>query len=113
MTPKFILPAGYQTRTVRFVLSRERNGWRFYGESNGYAVRARNPAGELLCNGDVFATRQDAAIMARALSLPAYATWNSRKRRYDGTAAEFVAVARDAGSSRPFDAGEQFTGCGA
>jgi hypothetical protein len=96
MTPRFILPAGYAPRPMQFVLSRERNGWRFYGHADGYAVPARNPAGALLCNGETFATRGEAAIMARALDLPPYAVWNGRKRRYDGTGAVFPAVARDA-----------------
>lgn len=94
MTPKFILPSGYQTRTVRFVLSRERHGWRFYGEANGYAVPARNPKGELLCNGMVFATRGEAATMAQMLGLPPYAVWNGRRRRYVGRGEEFIAEAR-------------------
>jgi hypothetical protein len=96
MTPKFILPAGYQTRTVEFSLSRDHRGWYFTGRHDGYAVPARNPAGELLCKGEKFATRHEAAIMARALELPAYAIWNGRKRRYDGKGAEFIAKARDA-----------------
>lgn len=96
MSPKFILPANYQTRTVRLVLSRERNGWRFYGESNGYAVAARNANGELLCAGYTFSTKAEAALMARALDLPAYAVWNGRTKRYDGHGAEFIAAARNA-----------------
>lgn len=97
MTPKFILPAGYQTRTVEFVLTRDYpRGWYFAGRHDGYVTAARNPAGELLCQGQRFDTRRDGEIVARALDLPAYAVWNGRKRRYDGKGAEFIAKARDA-----------------
>ena len=97
MTPKFIMHSGYATRTVQFVLSRDRRGWKFYGRDHqGYLVPARNPAGELLCGGERFATKGEAATMAKALNLPTYATWNGRTRRYDGTGAECIAKARDA-----------------
>ena len=96
MQLKFILPANYQARTVRLVLSRERNGWRFYGESNGYAVIARNHKGEPLATGTVFSTRGEAALAARFLKLPPYAIWNGRTKRYDGHGAEFIAAARNA-----------------
>lgn len=97
MTPRFIMHSGYKTRKVEFVLSRERRGWKFYGrDSQGYLVPATNAKRAPLCNGDVFATQHEAAIMARALDLPAYAVWNGRKRAYDGRGAEFLAIARDA-----------------
>lgn len=96
MQPKFILPTGYAARTVEFVLSRERNGWKFYGRDHqGYLVPARNPKGELLCAGVLFRTKREAYCMAKILSLPAYAMWNGRMRRYDGKGAEFTAFARD------------------
>lgn len=50
MTPRFILPAGYTARDMQFVLSRERNGWRFYGHADGYAV----PAHSRLCVDRLF-----------------------------------------------------------
>jgi hypothetical protein len=96
MTPKFILPSGYTTRTMEFSLTRDHRGWYFVGRHDGYQVAARNPAGELLCKGEKFKTRHEAAIMAGALNLPAYAVWNGRTRRYVGKGAEFIAKARDA-----------------
>jgi len=100
MTPKFIMPSGYVTRTVELVLAPVEKGWRFYGRDHqGYAVIARTPEGKLLFGGaDTFRTKKDAASVARTLNLPAYATWNGRKHAYDGKGAEFVAVARDAQS---------------
>jgi hypothetical protein len=97
MTPKFYLPTNYTSREVEFVLSRDTpRGWRFYGrDKNGYCIRALNAKGEPLCNGEKFATKQDAAIMARALDLPAYAIWNSRTRSYDGEGAKFLVHARN------------------
>jgi hypothetical protein len=99
MTPKFILPAGYESRPMQLVLTRSTNGksWQFMGWHQGYAVPARNPAGELLCRGETFATKAEAAIMARALDLPAYGIWSGAKRCYDipYNVPRFIAHARD------------------
>lgn len=93
----FTLPAGYVARNMELALTKTRKGWSFVGHADGYSVPARKANGELLFNGDVLATRQDAALMARALDLPAYKVWNGRKRSYDGTGAIFLATARDVG----------------
>jgi hypothetical protein len=94
--PRFIMHAGYKMRRVEFVLSRERNGWKFYGrDSQGYLIPAKNRKGQPLGDGVICETREEAARMARVLELPAYATWNGRKRAYDGKGTEFLAVARD------------------
>lgn len=98
MTPRFILPSGYTPRDMQFVLSRSSNlkGWQFFGrDQHGYCVPARNHHHELLCNGEIFATKSEAAIMARALNLPAYAIWNGRKRSYDGKGEIIRAYPRD------------------
>lgn len=98
MTPRFILPAGYTPRDMEFVLSRSSNGkgWKFYGRSDqSYCVPARNHRHELICDGVTFATKHEAAIMARALNLPAYAIWNGRTRRYDGKGEIIRAFPRD------------------
>jgi hypothetical protein len=94
MTPRFILPAGYQTRTVEFSLSRDHRGWYFVGRHDGYQVPARNPAGTLPIGH--FRRMLDAHEFARVHRLPAYAVWNGRHRRYIGKGAEFIARARDA-----------------
>lgn len=96
MQPVFIMHSGYVSREVEFVLGRERKGWKFYGRDHqGYLIPARKPNGDLLFQGAALDSRQDAAIMARALDLPAYAVWNGRKRSYDGTGAKFTAHARN------------------
>jgi hypothetical protein len=102
MTPRFIMHSGYKARKVEFVLSRERNGWKFYGrDANGYLVPATSPhTGKALGDGVTFASRDEAATYARFLrqtsSFPAYAVWNGRKRAYDGKGDTFLAIARDA-----------------
>lgn len=97
MTPIFILPTGYVTRTVELILSRAAyptKGWRFYGRDHqGYGVPAREGDGKPII---VFKSRDDARQYARAWELPAYAIWNGRRRAYDGKGAEFIARARDA-----------------
>lgn len=90
----FTLPAGYAERDMEFVLTRERKGWKFCGRADGYAVPARNEKGALLCDGVTFATKSEAALMARALDLPPYAIWNGRKRAYDGSGAIIHATPR-------------------
>jgi hypothetical protein len=96
MTPRFILPKGHTPRDMTLVLSRDGSGkgWRFYGHADGYSVPARNHRHEPLCNGAVFATRAEAATMARALNLPPYAVWNGRTRRYEGKGAVIAAHPR-------------------
>lgn len=85
---------GYKSRKVEFVLSRERNGWKFYGrDANGYLVPARFLGDDV---NMVFATRERAGTIAKRHGFPAYAVWNGRKRTYDGKGAEFLAIARDA-----------------
>jgi hypothetical protein len=98
MTPRFILPANYAERDMMLVLSRSNNGkgWKFYGHADGYSVPARNHRHEVLCAGTEFATKAEAAMMARALNLPAYAIWNGRKRRYDGQGEIIRAYPRNA-----------------
>lgn len=102
MTPRFIMHAGYKSRKVEFVLSRERNGWKFYGrDAQGYLVPATGPhTGKTLGDGVTFASRDEAAayarMMGRTIGFPAYAVWNGRKRSYDGKGATFLAIARDA-----------------
>lgn len=97
MTPQFILNSGYTAREVTLVLTRASlgKGWEFRGFADGYSVPARNAKGDILFDGRPFATQHDAAIMARALELPAYAVWNGRKRCYEGEGAKFMAYARD------------------
>lgn len=96
MTPRFILPSGYAPRDMELVLSREIKGWKFYGrDAQGYCVPARNHRHEPLCDNVIFATKGEAAIMARALNLPAYAIWNGRKRAYDGKGEIIRAFPRD------------------
>lgn len=97
MTPRFILPSDYASREMTFSLAPVRGGWQFFGRDadNRYSVPARNPAGELLCNGETFRTKHEAAIMARALDLPPYQIWNGRKRRFEGEGAKFPAHARN------------------
>lgn len=100
MTPRFILPAGYIERDMVLVLSRSSDlkGWKFFGrDAQGYLVPARNANHEPLCDGRAFATKAEAAIMARALNLPAYAVWNGRTKRYDGEGATIRAYPRDYG----------------
>lgn len=101
MTPTFTLPSGYKSREVEFVLAPAnypKRGWQFFGRdaANRYSTPARNSRGAVLCSGDSFATRDEAAMIARALGLPAYAVWNGRKRAFVGTGAKFTAHARDA-----------------
>lgn len=94
MTPRFIMHSGYKSRVVEFVLSRERNGWKFYGrDSNGYLVPAKFLNDQF---NPIFATRTRAAEIAKRHGFPVYATWNGRKRAYNGKGAEFLAIARDA-----------------
>ncbi len=96
MTPRFILPTGYAERDMMLVLSRCGKGWKFYGrDADGYSVRAMNHEHKPLCNNAEFATKQEAAIMARALNLPRYAIWNGRKRCYEGQGEIIRAYPRD------------------
>jgi hypothetical protein len=84
MKPIFTLPTGYAERDMEFALTKDRKGWKFVGHADGYTVPARKPNGDLFFQGDALETRQDAAIMARALDFPPYKVWNGRKRKYDG-----------------------------
>lgn len=98
MTPRFILPSGYTPRDMQLVLSRSSNrkGWQFFGRDHmGYCVSARDYNHALLRDGAVFPTKEEAAIVARSLNLPAYATWNGRKRCYDGAGEIIRAYPRD------------------
>jgi len=104
MNPRFLLNSGYQARTMEFVLSRDGSGWKFYGrDGQGYLVPARNPSLEPLCDGMRFATKGEAATIAKVLSLPPYAIWNGRKRSYEGKGARITAYPRDWPVSEPRD----------
>lgn len=96
MTPRFILPADYESRDMTFSLAPVRGGWKFFGRdgNNCYSVPARNPAGALLCDDVTFRTKHEAAIMAGALDLPPYQVWNGRKRRFEGEGFKTRAHAR-------------------
>lgn len=94
MKPIFILPTGYAARNMELALTKSRDGWYFVGEANGYTVPARKPNGNLFFDGEPMKTRQDAAIMARALEFPTYKVWNGRKRAYDGAGEITLATAR-------------------
>lgn len=98
MTLSFTMHAGYETREVELVLSRDgRKGWRFYGrDKNGYLVLATDV--ERGKTSPWHRTKHDAQMYASPICLdyPAYAVWSPHKRTYDGEGAKFIAKARDA-----------------
>ncbi len=95
MTPQFILPHGYDERMMELALTKSYGGWKFVGRDGRFTVPARKPNGDLFFKGEALKTKQDAAIMARALGFPAYAIWNGRKGSYDGQGAVLPATVLD------------------